>query len=133
MLGFLLRRLGILIPTFLGVSFLAFMFIRVLPGDPILLLAGERGIKAERYQELLHRYGFDRSIVEQYGIYLRQLLQGDLGVSIVTKKSVLAEFLTLFPATLELSHLCDDHCDRYRRAGGRHRGGAARLACSTTA
>jgi dipeptide transport system permease protein len=105
MLGFLIRRLGVLIPTFLGVSFLAFMFIRVLPGDPILLMAGERGVKAERYQALLHRYGFDQSIVEQYGIYLRQLLQGDLGVSIVTKKPVLAEFLTLFPATLELS-LC---------------------------
>ena len=41
MLGFLLRKLGILIPTFFGVSFLAFMFIRVLPGDPILLMAGE--------------------------------------------------------------------------------------------
>jgi dipeptide transport system permease protein len=105
MQGFLLRRLGVLIPTFLGVSFLAFMFVRVLPGDPILLLAGERSIKPERYQALVEKYGFDRSIVEQYGIYLRQLAQGDLGVSFVTKKSVLTEFFTLFPATLELS-LC---------------------------
>jgi dipeptide transport system permease protein len=103
MLGFLMRRLGMLIPTFLGVSFLAFMFIRVLPGDPILLMAGERSIKHERYLELLTQYGFDRPIVEQYGVYLGQLLHGDLGVSIVTKKPVLSEFLTLFPATLELS------------------------------
>ncbi|HET7715381.1 MAG TPA: ABC transporter permease subunit [Bauldia sp.] len=103
MLGFFLRRIGILIPTFLGVSFLAFMFIRVLPGDPILLMAGERSIKADRYQELLHQHGFDRPIIEQYGVYLGQLAKGNLGVSIVTKKSVLSEFLTLFPATLELS------------------------------
>ncbi len=105
MLGFILRRLGILVPTFIGVSFLAFMFIRVLPGDPILLMAGERSIKPERYKALLEQYGFDRSVLEQYWIYLQQLLHGNLGVSFATKKPVLTEFFTLFPATLELS-LC---------------------------
>ncbi|HMN84830.1 MAG TPA: ABC transporter permease subunit [Bauldia sp.] len=105
MIVFLLRRIGVLIPTFIGVSFVAFLFIRLLPGDPILLLAGERSIPAERYQELLQRYGFDRPLIEQYLIYLGQLLHGDLGTSFVTKKPILAEFFTLFPATLELS-LC---------------------------
>jgi dipeptide transport system permease protein len=103
MLGFLLRRVGLLIPTFFGVSFLAFLFIRLLPGDPILLLAGERSIPSDRYQELLHRYGFDLPIWEQYLVYLQQLVQGDLGTSFVTKKPVWTEFFTLFPATLELS------------------------------
>jgi dipeptide transport system permease protein len=105
MIGFLVRRIGVLIPTFIGVSFVAFLFIRLLPGDPILLLAGERSIPAERYQALLHRYGFDRPLLEQYAIYVGQLARGDLGTSFVTKKPVLAEFFTLFPATLELS-LC---------------------------
>ena len=103
MLRFVLNRLGLLIPTFIGVSIVAFSFIRLLPGDPILLLAGERGMTAERYQAELEKYGFDKPIWQQYLNYLGDLLQGDFGTSFVTKKPVLTEFLTLFPATLELS------------------------------
>ncbi|MCT8973624.1 ABC transporter permease subunit [Microbaculum marinisediminis] len=105
MLRFLINRIGLLIPTFIGVTIVAFLFIRMLPGDPVLLLAGERGITPDRYAELLHSYGFDRPLWEQYLSYLNQLLHGDLGTSIVTKKPVLQEFLTLFPATVELA-LC---------------------------
>jgi dipeptide transport system permease protein len=105
MLRFLLNRIGLLIPTFIGVTIVAFLFIRLLPGDPVLLLAGERGIAPDRYAELLHNFGFDRPLWQQYLEYLGQLLHGNLGTSIVTKKSVLQEFLTLFPATVELS-LC---------------------------
>lgn len=103
MLRFLFNRLGLLIPTFIGVSIIAFSFIRLLPGDPILLLAGERGMTAERYQAEVEKYGFDKPIWQQYLNYLGDLLQGDFGTSFVTKKPVLTEFLTLFPATLELS------------------------------
>jgi dipeptide transport system permease protein len=66
MLRFLLNRLGLLIPTFVGVSIISFAFIRLLPGDPILLLAGEHGVSPERYAELRELYGYDRSIVVQY-------------------------------------------------------------------
>jgi dipeptide transport system permease protein len=103
MLRFLLNRIGLLIPTFIGVSIIAFSFIRLLPGDPILLLAGERGMTDERYQAEVEKYGFDKPIWQQYLNYLGDLLQGDFGTSFVTKKPVLTEFLTLFPATLELS------------------------------
>ena len=103
MLRFLLNRLGLLIPTFIGVSLIAFSFIRLLPGDPITLLAGERGMSTERYQAAVEKYGFDKPIWQQYLNYLGDLLQGDFGTSFVTKKPVLTEFLTLFPATLELS------------------------------
>jgi dipeptide transport system permease protein len=75
----------------------------MLPGDPILLLAGERSIDPERYQALLHQFGFDRPIWQQYLIYLQQLLHGDFGTSFSTKKPVWTEIFTLFPATLELS------------------------------
>jgi dipeptide transport system permease protein len=102
---FLLARIGLLIPTFLGVSIIAFSFIRLLPGDPIILLAGERGMTPERYAELRAAYGYDRPMLVQYLDYLWGILQGDLGTSIVTRRPVLDEFLTLFPATLELS-LC---------------------------
>ncbi len=103
MLRFLLYRIALLIPTFVGVAIVAFAFIRLLPGDPIMLLAGERGMSAERYAELQKVYGYDQPIVMQFFDYLVGILQGDLGTSIVTKRPVLGEFLTLFPATLELS------------------------------
>jgi len=92
-----------LIPTFIGVSIVAFAFIRLLPGDPILLLAGERGITDERYQALQALYGFDRPLYVQYYDYFVGILSGDFGVSTVTKRPVLQEFAALFPATLELS------------------------------
>lgn len=105
MLRFLVGRIGLLIPTFLGVTLVAFSFIRMLPGDPLDLLAGERGIDPERKLELIRQMGFDKPLWQQYLIYLGDLFQGDLGTSFVSKKPVLQEFFTLFPATVELS-LC---------------------------
>jgi len=103
MLRFLGSRLAILIPTFLGVTFVAFAFIRLIPGDPILLMVGERGISPERHAEMMAQFGFDRPFLLQYLGFLANLLHGDLGRSIVTREPVLGEFLALFPATVELS------------------------------
>lgn len=103
MFTFILRKLGVVIPTFLGVTLVAFTFIRMLPGDPVLLMAGERGMSEERHTELMAIYGFDKPILVQYGLYLNNLFHGDFGTSIITRKPVLEEFMTLFPATVELS------------------------------
>nr|WP_319388641.1 ABC transporter permease subunit [uncultured Cohaesibacter sp.] len=103
MFGFIMRRVGMLIPTFIGVTLVAFFFIRLLPGDPILLLAGERGISAERYAELQHSFGFDKPVIIQYLNYLMGLFHGEFGMSMVTRRPVWDEFFALFPATLELS------------------------------
>nr|WP_306264787.1 ABC transporter permease subunit [Pararhizobium sp. IMCC3301] len=103
MFGFLLRRIGLLIPTFLGITIVSFGFVRVLPGDPVLLMAGERGLSDERYNALMQEFGYDRPIWQQYFSYLRDLLSGDFGNSLVTKRPVLEEFFTLFPATVELA------------------------------
>ena len=103
MLTLLIRRLGLLIPTFIGVTIASFLFIRLLPGDPVLLMAGERGITPERHAELMTQFGFDRPLYAQYLDYLLSALGGDLGNSLVTKKPVWDEFFALFPATLELS------------------------------
>jgi len=102
-LRFLLNKFALLVPTFLGVTVAAFAFIRLLPGDPILLLAGERDVTAERRAVLEATFGFDRPLWEQYLSFLGDLVQGDLGVSIVTKTPILQEFLERFPATVELS------------------------------
>ncbi|MCP1200294.1 ABC transporter permease subunit [Notoacmeibacter sp. MSK16QG-6] len=103
MLRFFLHRLGLLIPTFIGVSIVTFAFIRLIPGDPILMLAGERGMSAERYAELRSLYGYDKPLIVQYFDYAWSALQGDLGTSVVTKRPVIEEFFTLFPATIELA------------------------------
>ncbi len=105
MLRFLIARLSLLVPTFIGVTVIAFAFIRLIPGDPIEILVGERGISPERHAQFLQQLGLDRPLWEQYLNFLGGVLQGDLGKSVVTKQPVLSEFFTLFPATVELS-LC---------------------------
>ncbi len=105
MLTFILKRVGLVIPTFIGVTLLTFALIRLVPGDPIELLVGERGIDPARHAALRAELGLDKPLISQYGIYISDVLSGDLGRSIVTKTPVLSEFLSLFPATVELA-LC---------------------------
>jgi dipeptide transport system permease protein len=103
MLRFILGRVAVLIPTFIGVTLIAFSFIRLLPGDPVMLMSGERVMSPERHAEIMHHLGYDRPESIQYLDYLGEILSGDFGNSIVTKRPVVQDFFTLFPATLELS------------------------------
>jgi dipeptide transport system permease protein len=103
MLRFLLGRIAVLIPTFIGVSFIAFSFIRLLPGDPVMLMSGERVMEPARHAAIMHDLGLDRPFLLQFWHYFVGILSGDFGNSIVTKRPVLQEFFTLFPATVELS------------------------------
>lgn len=103
MIRFLVTKILYLIPTFFGITIVAFGFVRILPGDPVLLMAGERGISPERHAELSHQLGFDQPVWAQYFSFIGHLFQGDLGNSLVTKRPVVHEFLSLFPATLELA------------------------------
>ncbi|MCA0248576.1 MAG: ABC transporter permease subunit, partial [Proteobacteria bacterium] len=105
MLRFIFTRLSLVIPTFIGITLLAFFLVRLVPGDPIETMAGERGIDAARHAQLLTEYGLDRPLLVQYGKYIERVVQGDLGKSIVTRENVLTEFGQLFPATIELA-LC---------------------------
>src|SRR3546814_9915358 len=101
MLRFILGRLAVLIPTFIGVSIIAFAFIRILPGDPVMLMSGERVMSQERYNEISHMLGYDRPLIVQYLDYIGGILTGDFGNSIVTRRPVLDDFMALFPATLD--------------------------------
>jgi len=103
MLRFVVTRLSLIIPTFIGMTLLAFFLVRLVPGDPIETMAGERGIDATRHEQLVHEYGLDRPILVQYGIYIGRVLHGDLGKSIITQEPVISEFAQLFPATVELA------------------------------
>ena len=103
MIKFFLNRIAMIIPTFIGVTLLTFALIHLIPGDPVVLIAGERGITPERHAILRAELGLDKPILVQYGRYVWGVLHGDLGRSIVTKQPVFKEFITLFPATVELS------------------------------
>ena len=103
MLRFVLTRVTLLIPTFIGITLLTFLLVHLIPGDPIEVMAGERGIDPARHEQLRHEYGFDRPLLVQYGIYITRVLQGDLGISAVTHAPVIKEFLSLWPATIELA------------------------------
>jgi len=103
MFRFLLTRASLLVPTFIGMTLLAFFLIRLVPGDPIATMAGERGIDPVRHAQLRTAYGFDKPVIVQYGIYIGRVLHGDLGKSLITQDTVMSEFLALFPATVELA------------------------------
>lgn len=105
MLGFVLRRAGLVIPTFIGITLLVFSLIHLIPGDAVEAMSGERGMDPARYARLLHEFGLDRPLYVQYFDYLGHVVNGDLGRSLITHEPVLREFTTLFPATVELS-LC---------------------------
>ena len=105
MLRFLATRLSLVLPTFIGMTLLAFFLIRLVPGDPIETMAGERGRDAARHEQLRKEYGLDRPVIVQYGIYIGRVLRGDLGKSMITQEPVVSEFASLFPATIELA-LC---------------------------
>jgi dipeptide transport system permease protein len=102
-LKLLLQRLAGLLPTLLGVSLVAFGLIRLVPGDPIAIMMGERALDAATHARLMHELGLDQPLWRQYLAYLGGLLQGDLGQSLVSKEAVSAEFAALFPATAELA------------------------------
>ena len=105
MLGFVLKRAALVVPTFLGVALLVFSLIHLIPGDPVLVMAGERRLDPEFHADTLRRLGLDRPLHEQYLTYVGKTLRLDLGESFVTHAPVWSEFTTLFPATVELS-LC---------------------------
>jgi len=102
MLRYVVRRLMLLVPILLGVSILIFFWVHALPGNPASALLGERATPqlVKQYKE---RYGLDKPMPVQYWEYLKVTLHGDLGVSIVTRQTVVSEIKRRFPATVELA------------------------------
>jgi len=99
----LARRLALILPTFVGVTLLGFVLIHAVPGDPVEVRTGERGITPERLAYFRHEMGLDQPLWRQFLTYEAGLVRGDLGRSVVTQEGVWTEFRTFFPATLELS------------------------------
>lgn len=92
-----------LIPTLVGISLLTFFLVRIIPGDPVMMMLGERGSDPALYLEMKKNLGLDLPLWQQYFTYIGKLFTGDFGTSLVSKAPVLEEFWNRFPATLELS------------------------------
>ncbi|APZ44169.1 ABC transporter permease subunit [Acidihalobacter ferrooxydans] len=103
MITFLLKRLALVIPALFGVSLFSFALIHLIPGDPVMIMAGIRGMSAERHAQMMHQLGLDLPLYQQYFNYVWNALHGNLGTSIFTRQPVMTEFLQRFPATFELS------------------------------
>ena len=99
---YLLRRIILIIPTLIGLSLLTFTLARLIPGDPVGLAAGPQA--TEEIKDALRReFGLDQPLPLQYLNYMAGLLRGDWGQSLYTRRDVLGDLQTFFPATLELT------------------------------
>lgn len=102
MLQYTIRRALIAIPTLFGVLIIVFAMVRLAPGDPAVLLAGEFA-DAATIERIRVRFGLDRSPLEQFGRFIGGIVQGDLGRSTRTERLVTQDLATYFPNTLELA------------------------------
>ena len=103
---YILRRILIAFPLILAVTTVVFVMLRVaLPGDPAKVMAGPRATP-ELIEQIRHNLGFDRPVFEQYLIFLRNFIQGDLGRSVKFREPVVGVIAKAFPFTATLTFLC---------------------------
>ncbi|NIY98605.1 ABC transporter permease [Salipiger sp. HF18] len=102
MLTFILKRLGFALITLICVLTLVFLVVRILPGDPALVILGDQA-SPDSVAALRDRLGLNDPILVQYASFLGRALQGDLGNSMVTGRPVTSEILNVLPYTLELT------------------------------
>ncbi len=99
--SFVIRRVLILVPTFLGITLVVFVMVRAIPGDPILTILAE-DYSEELAQQYKDKMGLTRPVVIQYLIWLKGIISGDWGNSLISQDPVIDEILKRLPVTVEL-------------------------------
>lgn len=102
MLVFIAKRLLFMVFVLFGITVLTFMLTQIVPGNPARLMAGQHAT-AEQVQALSEQYGLDKPALTRFGIYIKGLLQGDLGMSLTYRRPVLDDLKQFLPATIELT------------------------------
>lgn len=102
MVSFLIKRLGFAVITLFSVLTLVFLIVRILPGDPALIILGDQA-SAESIAALHQRLGLDKPVLIQYGEFMLGVVQGNLGTSMISGRSISAEIVSVLPYTLELT------------------------------
>jgi dipeptide transport system permease protein len=103
MLSYIFRRFLVLIPVFIGLTLSTFALIRLVPGDVVEVMMGEKRVDPVLHAQAMHRLGLDKPLIVQYWDYLMRLLQGDFGKSFRDQAPVLNDFFAHFVPTLELA------------------------------
>jgi peptide/nickel transport system permease protein/oligopeptide transport system permease protein len=103
MIAYVLRRLLLTIPVLLAVMTLVFAIRPLAPGDPVEIMFFGQSANPEVIANIRAQLGLDKSIPEQYLLYLSNVLRGDLGTSITTRQPVMEEIASRYPATLQLA------------------------------
>ena len=99
---YIIKRLLLMIPVIIGVSFLVFFIMDLAPGDAVDILAPE-GATAEDLEAIRHDLGLDQPVIVRYVKYMGGMLHGDMGVSYVSKTDVFDTYMEKLPATIKLS------------------------------
>ena len=101
---YFIRRLLLAIPLILGITVVSFIIANAIPADPINANLPQNALNdPELVEAFRERWGLNRSPVEQYFVYLANLLRGDLGVSIRTRNPIIEDIRQFLPATVELA------------------------------
>ncbi len=103
MLGYIAHRVVQLAPVVVGISVLTFLMLHLVPGDPVLLFAGDKPLTEERAAQIRHQLGLDRPLWVQYVEYAGRALRGDLGRGLRSQRPVLDSVLEAFPSTAQLT------------------------------
>ena len=98
----ILRFLVVAVTTYLGLLAVTFFIGRVVPIDPVLAILGDRA-PAHVVERVRRELGFDLPLYQQFFIYLRSVLSGDFGTSVLTTNPVMDDIRHVFPATMELA------------------------------
>jgi ABC-type dipeptide/oligopeptide/nickel transport system permease component len=101
-LTYIAKRLLIAVPTLLAVLTVVFFFVRIAPGDPAMIILGDQASQ-QALASMRHQLGLDQPIAAQYVEFLGQVLQGDLGASLVTRQRVWSEVAGVLPYTIDLT------------------------------
>jgi peptide/nickel transport system permease protein len=100
----IIRRVLLIIPMLIGITLLLFVVTHIVPVDPLAVILTEKSMEDPRaVAAATAKWGLDKPLPEQYLIYLKNLLQGDLGTSFKTKNPVFLDLKTFLPATIELA------------------------------
>jgi len=102
MLKYVLKRLGMAVPILIAVLTLVFIIIRIVPGDPAMVVLGDQA-SAEALAALRTKMGLDVPMIEQYINFLFGAFRGDLGTSLLSGRPVLGEVMTVLPYTIDLT------------------------------
>ncbi|MFN2201869.1 MAG: ABC transporter permease [Caldilineaceae bacterium] len=101
---YILRRLILIVPLLIGISLIAFAISHAVPSDPVAANLGQKAMSDPRIVAAFEaEWGLDKPIAEQYFVYMRNLLHGDLGRSIKSRRPVLEDLRAFLPATMELA------------------------------